>query len=427
MTDVRLDRPGVRVRPTLGLRDLVQDGDTILIATGVGAPAVLVEELARTVLPVRQGLRLIQVCFPGPELLESLPLSGHVFTAAVPGPITRRAIQDGRAEMLSASMSVMYANIASGALRLDGVLFTGRQVGSRIVPVLTADLLDVAVRSSRFVGVELADGFPVAPTAYSFSQGECDYVVSSRRTPPVVDERRGDRETSAIAAAVGNALPERLTLELGVGQALQGVADVLAGRVVAVHTGLLGPWAMSVNPARSAARSTCRQGRFVAGVAAGGQDFYRWLDANHDVELDSCQHTHDAEHLGGLENFAAVNSAKVVDLQGRPGEVASAGKGVVAGGLPDFARAGAACAGSVIAMKSTFADGATRIVPSVASAALDACDVTHVATEFGLATLKGRGPDERAEAMVRIAHPRHRRGLKESVLANTVGGSRGAH
>ena len=74
---------------------------------------------------------------------------------------------------------------------------------------------------------------------------------------------------------------------------------------------------------------------------------------------------------------------------------------------------------SIIALRSTAANGAvSRIVPFLGEATpvtTPRCFADWVVTEHGAADLGGLGVAERAQALIAIADPRHRRELARSV------------
>jgi 4-hydroxybutyrate CoA-transferase len=73
----------------------------------------------------------------------------------------------------------------------------------------------------------------------------------------------------------------------------------------------------------------------------------------------------------------------------------------------------------VIALPSTAANGTiSRIVPYLDYGSVvttSRCDVHYVATEYGVADLKGKSVRERAEALVSIAHPKFRDELAKAI------------
>ena len=72
---------------------------------------------------------------------------------------------------------------------------------------------------------------------------------------------------------------------------------------------------------------------------------------------------------------------------------------------------------SIIALASTAGGGKiSRITPRLASptASISRSDVDTIVTEFGVAELADKAMDERAEALIAIAHPDHRGSLTDA-------------
>ncbi|MDY4042842.1 MAG: acetyl-CoA hydrolase/transferase C-terminal domain-containing protein, partial [Marinifilaceae bacterium] len=92
------------------------------------------------------------------------------------------------------------------------------------------------------------------------------------------------------------------------------------------------------------------------------------------------------------------------------------------GGQVDYVRGAAWSPGgiSIMAMPSTAANGKiSRIVPDLlegAAVTTSRNEVDYVVTEYGIAHLKGRNLRQRAENLIRIAHPCFRDMLKEEFL-----------
>ena len=88
------------------------------------------------------------------------------------------------------------------------------------------------------------------------------------------------------------------------------------------------------------------------------------------------------------------------------------------GGLVDFVRAARLARGgrAVIALPSRQAAGAARIVARLSGpVTIDAADADTVVTEYGVAELRDRSPEQRAEALIAIAHPDDRETLRRSL------------
>jgi 4-hydroxybutyrate CoA-transferase len=131
--------------------------------------------------------------------------------------------------------------------------------------------------------------------------------------------------------------------------------------------------------------------------------------------------THDPVRLAGLDTFIAINSALEVDLFGQCNLELIGGKAVSGpGGAPDFAHAAARSENglSIVALPATSGSkGISRIVSKLGPdsvASLPRTDVDMIVTEFGRADLRGLSTFERADALIAIASPEAREGLRQA-------------
>ena len=116
----------------------------------------------------------------------------------------------------------------------------------------------------------------------------------------------------------------------------------------------------------------------------------------------------------------SINSALEVDLTGQVGAEAAGKRYLGAiGGQLDFHRAGLVSRDgrAIIALGSTAGkQRATRIVKTLSGpVTAPRADADTVVTEHGVAELAGLTLAERAEALIAIADPEHRRALREAV------------
>jgi acyl-CoA hydrolase len=160
-------------------------------------------------------------------------------------------------------------------------------------------------------------------------------------------------------------------------------------------------------------------GEHVTGLALGSAAFYRFLVESDLIAFADTRMTHGAAALSTVDRFTSINSALEIDLFGQA-NIEWRGERLVSGvgGAPDFVRAARRSPGgrSIIALASTAGGGKiARIVPRLASptVSISRSDVDTVVTEFGVAALADRSMDERAEALIAIAHPDHRAALAD--------------
>jgi acyl-CoA hydrolase len=159
-------------------------------------------------------------------------------------------------------------------------------------------------------------------------------------------------------------------------------------------------------------RKAVHPGRIVTSFVLGSERLYRFVDDNPFVEFHPCDRTNDTSLIRKNPNVVAINSALEIDLSGQV-VADSIGFRIYSGigGQMDFMRGAALSPGGkpIIALPSTAAGGSTsRIVPALkpgAGVVTTRGHVHWVVTEYGAVNLFGLTLRQRAEALVRIAHP----------------------
>lgn len=395
----------------------MRDGDRILLATGPSEPTALIEELLAVAERRELSLELLQV-LPGSREQIMAASPRHSIRPIVPG--SGRHGHPEHAEVLPMSMMQLAASIATGALRIDGVLFSGRLIDDERVNLgLCIDIVEVACESARFRAVEINEALSLIPSSSAIPLQRCDYVIRTRSEPLALASPVSTPAAAAIGEYVATLVPDGSSVELGIGRAVAGVCDALiaAGRSITVHSGMLSDWTQALVENGIAHRVLpCTEGAPVVGtVALGSKAFYEWTDEQPAIRLVDSRHAQDPAHLAGLGSFVAINAASRVDCSGQTGAHQDVSGRMAIGGLLDFAVAGTYGGRSVVALESVDRDGGSRIVPELSNVQLPASLVTHVVTEYGVAQLSARTWPERARELIAIAHPDHRAELRHAM------------
>ena len=253
---------------------------------------------------------------------------------------------------------------------------------------------------------------------------ECiDILVPAAAPLELLPPRRPGPVEHAIGGHVARLVPDRATLEFGIGSIPAAVQQALAGkRDLAIHTGLLDEAAVDFIES-GAVTNRYREtdpGLVSAGFLFGTPRLYRYVDRNPAFGMRGSDHIHGARVLATLERFFAINSAIEVDLTGQVNAEALNGRYVGAiGGQGDFQRAALHSPGGrgIVALPST-AGQHSRIVARLSGPVTTArADADAVVTEHGIAELAGRSLQERACAMIAIADPQHRPQLEAALDA----------
>jgi 4-hydroxybutyrate CoA-transferase len=399
---------------------LLRPGMRVLLPPGCAEPRTLVEELVRQASRLRPltlmgGLLLGDYPFCAPELGEAFRwVTFHVM------PGLRDALRRGRVEFLpiryfdtlavfgpdgpwAADAVLVHTAPPDDAGRLSlGVSTSYPLALARTAPLVIAEV-------NRQMPRTLGDsGLPVDRVAAGV---ETDRPLRPYPSPPVGEvERR-------IAAHVSELIPDGATLQIGIGAVPEAVAGVLGDRRdLGVHSLLVDAMLPLITRGSiTNARKSRNPGRMDLGEIMGTDPLFRFVHENPVVNMEPSSRIHNPRVVATLERFVSINSAIEVDLTGQV-NAESLGDRQVAGvgGQFDFAEGAYWAPGgrSVIALPSTGRDGAvSRIVTRLGSGArvttprhLTDC----VVTEFGRAELRGRSVEQRARALIGLAHPRFR-------------------
>jgi len=160
-------------------------------------------------------------------------------------------------------------------------------------------------------------------------------------------------------------------------------------------------------------------GYSVATFAFGSKKIYDYIHNNPAIKILPAAEVNHPMVIGQHPNFMSINSALEVDLYG---QVCAESIGTYhvsgTGGQVDYVRGAAYSRGgkSFIAFSSTAKNGTvSRIKPILTPGAIVTTsknDVDYIATEYGLAKLRGKTLSQRAKALISIAHPDFRDELR---------------
>ena len=257
---------------------------------------------------------------------------------------------------------------------------------------------------------------PSLPRARMLPVADADLVVTLEGQLVEAPVARETETAAAIARTVAALIPDGAHIQTGIGSAPDRVWTFLRD-----HRGLVLRSGMANGGLRELAEAGALAdgGAHLAGIAYGSVDFYNWLQATDLVEFATTLETHGLPALIDTPRLHSINSALEVDLFGQvnvewQGSALSGG----VGGGPDFMRAATFSPGgrSIIALPATAERGmVSRIVARLArpSVSVARSDIDTVVTEHGVAELRDKGIDERAQALITVAAPQFRAELEE--------------
>ncbi len=398
---------------------MIRPGQRVFIGTSCGEPQHLVKELAAC-----------HGCFTGLEIvrllsLESTPLTliAHQ-TACQSFNIRSFYLGSAKPRVLAANKRFITPINLSQLPRL---------FHSRALPVQVALIqvsppddfgwmslgisVDVTMAAARSADLVIAQVNPRMPRVLGRSfihVDEVDVVVEHEEEllsvgdPPVVESSR------RIARQVASLIDDGSTLQMSLGASPQAVLWALSGKNdLGVHTqflsdGLMDLVAQGVVTNR---RKGFNEGKLVASGAIGSKRLYQFLHDNPGIEFHPSDFVNDPAVIARHNKMVAVNIVMAMDLTGQAAADAlpyNHFSGV--SGIMDFMRGAAASPQGkcILMLPSTTLDGKhSRIVPVLNHMAVvvPRGDVHYVVTEYGVVNLFGKSLQERAMAMISIAHP----------------------
>lgn len=412
---------------------LVRPDDTLAVPLGPGQPAGFLHALS-----VRDDWRGLQVF--AALLVDLFPLfarPGVKLLSGFFGPVERALVAAGHdvefvpadfrrfaslARMLAPRVMATAVAPPDAAGRLSLSLHAGatveelRRCGRDPQRLLVAE---VNHKLPRTLGLP-----PEHPHALHVD--EVDVLVESDRDPVTLPEAEADDVERRIAEHARRFIPDGATLQTGIGGVPNQIAHLLAegpGGDYGIHTEMFTDGLMRLV---EAGKVTNRKGVFdgfsVATFAFGSRALYDWLEGNERVRFLPVDLTNEPGLIARNRRMISINGALSIDLAGqliadRIGERQYSG----IGGHEDFMAGAAFSEGgrSLICMPATARTPqgrVSRIVTAFAAGALvttprHQADV--VVTEYGAAELAGRTAEERARALIEIAHPAVREALRE--------------
>ncbi len=228
------------------------------------------------------------------------------------------------------------------------------------------------------------------------------------------------RETPELEAAndigrlIARLIEDGSTMEIGLGSTHQATLLALADKNdLGIHTQYMTNDIMHLfsRGVITNHKKGLNEGKMVASGAIGNEDLYEFLNDNPAIEFHPSDYVNDPSVISRHNKMVSMNVAMTIDLTGQVAADAlpyNNFSGVT--GMFDFIRGAVQSKGgkSILLLPATALQGKkSRIVPQLDDEAVvvPRGDVHYVVSEYGAVNLFGKSLQERAMAMVSIAHP----------------------
>jgi len=231
---------------------------------------------------------------------------------------------------------------------------------------------------------------------------------------------------ATIGEHVASLVEDGATLQMGIGNIPNAVLSNLTHhKRLGIHTEMFSDGILPLveQGVITGEEKEIKTGKIVTCFAMGTQKLYDFIDDNPLVHFKEAGYTNDTAIIRQNPKVTAINSAIEIDLTGQVcADSIGAFQYSGVGGQMDFIRGASLSENGkpIIAMPSVTAKGISKITPFLkqgASVTTTRAHVHYVVTEYGVVNLFGKSLEQRAKALISIAHPDHKEALhKEAKL-----------
>ena len=398
----------------------VQSGDHVFIGSGAAEPQRLVEALVARANSVF-GTEIMHIMTLGIAPYTE-PKWGDNFrhNALFIGPNVREAVQEGRADYTPIFLSEIPRLFETGRVPIDVALI-------QVSPPdrhgycsygVSIDVVKPATEAASLVIAEVNEQMPRTLGDSFIHVDEIDFLVPVDYPILETTHPQPDEVARNIGRHIANLIEDGSTLQMGIGTIPDSVLLFLREKKdLGIHTEMFSDGMMHLVELGviTNMKKTLHKGKVVASFCMGSKKLYEFVDNNPFIEFHPNSYTNDPFVIAQNEKMVSINSALQIDLTG---QVCADSLGTYfysgVGGQVDFVRGAARSKGgkAIIALPSTAQEGTVSRISATLSPGAGVVtsrgDVHYIVTEWGVAYLHGRTVQERALALISIAHPKFR-------------------
>jgi len=407
---------------------VIKSGNKISTSGNAAAPYVLVNALAKRKHELKD-VGVFNLLLLGEDPLTKPDMLGHFRRKSLfVGPADREAVNEGRADYYPIFLYEI-PGLFRDHVQLDVAMIHTSLPDEHGFVSLGVETIatKAAAETAKVVIAQVNDKMPRVLGDCFLHVSRLSKIVEVSEPLPTLTPKPFTAVEKKIAQHITTLIEDRATLQLGIGGIPDAVLALLKDRKdLGIHTEMVSDGVMRAieDGVVTNAYKSLHPGKVIATFILGSEQLYAFSHNNPIFELRQVDYTNDPFVVARNDNLVAINSALEVDLTG---QVCSDSIGYTIysgfGGQVDFTRGAARAKGGkpIIALSSTAKNGQlSRIVPHLkegAGVVTSRGDVHYVVTEYGIAYLHARNLQERAKALINIAHPDFREELERFAKA----------
>ncbi|MCF7958730.1 MAG: GNAT family N-acetyltransferase [Phycisphaerae bacterium] len=406
----------------------IKPGNRVFIGTGCAQPQEMVQAMAERANDLADIEIIHLLTFGGaPYAKEHLADKFRVNSFFIAENV-REVIQKGYGDYSPMFLSDIPRLLSSSQLPIDVALIQVSPPDSRGMCSLgiSVDIVNSAAENAALVIAEVNPQMPRTLGDSMLHVNDMDILVPVDR--PLLEEIPPETTdvTRQIGQHVASLVENGSTVEFGIGRIPQAVMECLGDKKnLGIHTEMFTDSIIDLieSGVVTGNRKTSDKGKVVASFCVGTQKLYDYIDENPVFSFRPTEYVNDPFVISRQKNMVAINVALEVDLTG---QVCADSVGTKffsgIGGQVDFNRGAARSENgkAIIALPSTAKDGEisriTACLTPGSGVVTTRGDVHYIVTEYGVAYLHGKSIQERALALISIAHPNFREQLLKDAI-----------
>jgi acyl-CoA hydrolase/GNAT superfamily N-acetyltransferase len=398
---------------------LIKPGQRVYVGSSCGEPQALVRALSERANRLT-GLEIVRLL-----ALETTPLT-LIAAQTHDQSLNIRSIYLGSAEDEAIAVNKRFVT----PLNLSAVpkLFKSRQLPVHVALVqasppddfgwmslgVSVDVTQAAALSADLLIVQVNPRMPRVLGRSFIHVNDVHVIVEEEEDLIAVERPKELKQAKTIGRFITRLIDNGSTLQIGIGAMPQATLMGLSNKNdLGIHSQYLTDEMMDLyaKGVITNRRKGFNEGKLVASSAIGTRELYEFIDDNPGIEFFPSDYVNDPSIISRHFRMVTMNVAAAMDLTGQAAADAlpvNHYSGV--SGTLDFMRGSAMSEGgkTILMMQATDPTGTkSRIVPNLGNTAVvvPRGDVYYVVTEYGAVNLFGKSLQERAMAMISIAHP----------------------
>jgi len=285
---------------------------------------------------------------------------------------------------------------------------------------VSVDITQAAASSADLVIAQVNPKMPRVLGRSFIHVNDVDVFVEHEEEILTVGDLPDIEAANMIAGHIARLISDGSTIQMSLGVTPKATLMALSGKNdLGIHTQYLNDSIMHLfsKGVITNRKKGYNEGKIVASSAVGTRNLYDFMHDNPAIEFHPSDYVNDPGVIARHKRMIALNVAMTMDLTGQIAADAlpyNHFSGVT--GMLDFIRGAAQAEDgkSIIMIPSASADGKkSRIVPLLTDTAIvvPRGDAQYIVSEYGAVNLFGKSIQERARAMISIAHPKFREEL----------------